>query len=149
MPDSQIHIQASQDGRRYALNVEAVDGGHQVELVGCDADGQVLLDWRGTLPAAADLGVLARLLTAAAAVTGVPAPRPAATVAQQRARHANAARPWTAADDERLAELAAQPGTTIPDLMREFGRSRGAIRARLEKKVPGCSLLQRPAAVAP
>ncbi|PZG08920.1 winged helix-turn-helix domain-containing protein [Nonomuraea aridisoli] len=144
MPAPQVHLRAEQDGRHYELTVHAVDGGHQVELTGSDANGRLLTEWRGTLPAAADLTAIAQLLASGVAeLTGVPAPRPAATVEEQRARHANAARPWTAEDDARLAELAAAPGATIGDLMRELGRSRGAVRSRLEKKVPGSPLLGR------
>ncbi|MGP3961695.1 hypothetical protein ACTWPT_37430 [Nonomuraea sp. 3N208] len=148
MTVTQVRLHTDQDGRRYELTVQAVDGGHQVELLGSDADGQLLAAWRGTLPAA-DLAAIAQLLASGAAeLTGTPAPRPAATVEQQRAKHANAARPWSAEDDARLAELAAAPEATIEDLMRELGRSRGAIRSRLEKKVPGSPLLLRRAAAA-
>ncbi|MEV0237833.1 hypothetical protein [Nonomuraea sp. NPDC050786] len=144
MPVSQVRLHADQDGRHYDLTVQAVDGGHQVELIGSDADGQVLAEWRGTLPAAGDLTAIAQLLASgAAALTGAPAPRPAASLEQQRAKHANAARPWTAEDDARLAELAAAPEASIESLMRELGRSRGAIRSRLEKRVPTSALLRR------
>ncbi|MDP4510333.1 hypothetical protein [Nonomuraea turcica] len=144
MTVSQVRLHAEQDGRRYDLTVQAVDGGHQVELIGSDADGQLLAEWRGTLPAATDLTAIAQLLSCGVAeLTGTPAPRPATTVEQQRAKHANAARPWSADDDVRLAELAASPEVTIEDLMRELGRSRGAVRSRLEKKVPGSPLLLR------
>jgi hypothetical protein len=150
MSASPVHLQASHEGRHYDLTVQAVDGGHQVELIGSDADGQVLTVWRGTLPAAADLSTIGQLLArGAAALTGVPVPRPAAPLAEQRVRHANAARPWTGEDDTRLAELAAAPTATLEDLMRELGRSRGAVRSRLAKKVPHSVLLGRAHQVTP
>ncbi|HEX4815361.1 MAG TPA: hypothetical protein VFV66_21675 [Nonomuraea sp.] len=150
MSISQVHLQADRDGRRYELTVWAVGGGHRVEVIGSDADGEVVTIWRGTVPATDDLAVIGRLLASgAAALTGMPAPRPATSVEEQRAKHANAARPWTAEDDARLAELAAEPEATVEDLMRELGRRRGAIRSRLEKRVPGCALLRRPAPATP
>lgn len=49
-----------------------------------------------------------------------------------RAQYPNAYRPWNKAQDKELKELFLQ-GTKISDLMRHFGRKRGAINARLEK----------------
>jgi hypothetical protein len=67
------------------------------------------------------------LLLAAASPT---VPLQADFVADQRRRHPNAYRSWTVRDDERLSARAAE-GATVPELMAEFGRNRGAITSRL------------------
>lgn len=64
-----------------------------------------------------------------------PFPAPdlrAYAVEELRKQYPNAYTPWTADDDARLVARF-QDGATIPDLMREFGRQRGGITARLGK----------------
>jgi hypothetical protein len=48
-----------------------------------------------------------------------------------RRRHPNAYRPWTDDDDGRLTERY-RAGSTVQELIGEFGRNRGGIQARLE-----------------
>ncbi len=52
--------------------------------------------------------------------------------AKIREKHPNAYRPWSKDQDEELKKLFVS-NTSIPDLMKKFGRKRGAITARLEK----------------
>ncbi|WP_188197373.1 hypothetical protein [Nonomuraea sp. SYSU D8015] len=131
MSVSQVRLQAEQDGRRYELTLAAVDGDRvQVDLVAGDADGQLLAEWRSQQPLpSGDLAAIAELLTSGAAALRRSGP----TMAERRRVHGNSHQPWTAEEDQRLKDLAAAPGASIPALMREFGRSRGAIRARLER----------------
>ncbi|MCC9711652.1 helix-turn-helix domain-containing protein [Streptomyces sp. MNU76] len=68
----------------------------------------------------------------------VPAPRTgpekpkAYTVADKRRIHPNAYQPWSAEDEQRLAERCAQ-GASLAELSREFGRNEGGIASRLIK----------------
>ncbi|MFF5372828.1 hypothetical protein [Streptomyces sp. NPDC013187] len=69
----------------------------------------------------------------------VPAPRAepekkpkAYTVADKRKTHPNAYEPWSAEDDQRLAERCAQ-GASLAELAQEFGRNKGGIASRLLK----------------
>ncbi|MFD1939582.1 MULTISPECIES: hypothetical protein [Nonomuraea] len=128
---SQLHLQVSQGERTYDLHVTAVDGGHQVEVTGSDANGEQIAELRGTLPKA-DLALVVQLLTSGAAALG-KMPRTGATVEERRQQHRNSHQPWTDEDDQRLKELAAAPGASITGLMEHFGRSRASIEARLPK----------------
>jgi hypothetical protein len=76
------------------------------------------------LPALADV-----LTTTLAGLVALRAPRPAPA---PRRKPPNQGRAWTAEDDERLVERHRE-GATEKELMAEFGRSRGGIRARLER----------------
>jgi hypothetical protein len=53
-------------------------------------------------------------------------------IERARQQHPNAYRPWTPADEGRLAQRY-RGGATIKDLCAEFGRQPGGIRARLSK----------------
>ncbi|GGO81281.1 winged helix-turn-helix domain-containing protein [Nonomuraea cavernae] len=129
---SQVRLQAEHDGHRYELTLTVDDDRLHIEMRGNDADGQLLVDWQTAQPVpAADVPVLAQLLTGGmAALSGN---RPAPTLQERRRTHSNSHRPWTAEDDQRLKDLAAAPGATIRDLAQAFGRSRSAIRSRLER----------------
>lgn len=129
---SQVHLQADQDGHRYELAL-TVDGDRlHIEMRGNDADGQLLLDFNTAQPIpAAHLPVLVQLLTSGAAA--LAGKRRTPTLQERRHTHSNSHRPWSPEDDQRLKDLAATPGTTIRDLTQVFGRSRGAIRSRLER----------------
>ncbi|TXK41462.1 hypothetical protein [Nonomuraea sp. C10] len=131
-PLSQVRLQADQDGHRYELAL-TVDGERlHIEMRGNDADGQLLLDFgtAQTVPAV-HLAVLAQLLASGAAA--LAGDRRTPVLQERRHTHSNSHRPWTPEDDQRLKDLAAAPGTTIRDLTQVFGRSRGAIRSRLER----------------
>ncbi len=54
------------------------------------------------------------------------------TFAKIRETHPNAFRRWDAEQDKQLTDLF-QKKTSIPDLMKTFGRKHGAIEARLMK----------------
>lgn len=68
----------------------------------------------------------------------VPAPRvkqakpKAYTVEEKRMIHPNAYAPWSAQDEQRLAERCAQ-GASLAELSQEFGRNEGGIASRLVK----------------
>ncbi|HKX24290.1 MAG TPA: PIF1 family DEAD/DEAH box helicase [Candidatus Saccharimonadales bacterium] len=53
-------------------------------------------------------------------------------VAKMRETHPNAFKPWAADDDDKLKKLF-DKGTKLDDLVTEFGRHPGSIRARLKK----------------
>ncbi|MEU4576000.1 hypothetical protein [Nonomuraea sp. NPDC023979] len=133
MSVSEIRLQAAENDHHYKLTLTPGDGGHHVELTGADAHGQILAEWHTAMPLPmADLAVIAQLL--AAGINAASDASAARTLQERRRKHANSHQPWTAEDDQRLAKLAAQPDTTIQTLMTTFGRSRGAIRSRLERK---------------
>ena len=102
-------------------------------IVSSDGDGQVVSELSGSL-APADLAglteVLASTLAGLIAMTGTPGPGPA-RVPAQRGRAPNQGARWTPADDERLVARH-RAGARPRELMAEFGRSDGGIRARLE-----------------
>ncbi|MEU8249093.1 hypothetical protein [Nonomuraea sp. NPDC048916] len=129
---SQISVQAEHEGHRYELTM-TVDGDHlHIEMRGNDADGQLLFDWHTAQPVpAAGLPVLTQLLTSGMAA--LPESLRAPTMQERRRVHSNSHLPWSAEDDQRLKDLAAAPGATIRDLTQAFGRSRGAIRSRLQR----------------
>ena len=98
-------------------------------LVGCDSEGRVVSEISGgispdDLPAMADV-----LTTTLAGLVALRAPQPPPP---PRRRPPNQGLAWTADDDERLIERHRE-GATAKQLMDEFGRSRGGIRARLER----------------
>lgn len=129
---SQVRLQADQDGHHYELSL-TVDGDRvHIEMRGNDADGQLLVDFNTAQPVPTDhLPVLVQLLSSGAAALAGNQRTP--TLQERRHTHSNSHRPWTPNDDQRLKDLAATPGTTIRDLTQVFGRSRGAIRSRLER----------------
>jgi hypothetical protein len=51
----------------------------------------------------------------------------------QRAKHANAYRPWTGEEDEELEKFGIEKSKNIAELAIIFGRNKGAIRSRLRK----------------
>jgi ATP-dependent DNA helicase PIF1 len=54
------------------------------------------------------------------------------SVDELRKRHPNAYRPWSNEEDARLTTRHSE-GAKVPELVKEFGRQSGSIRARLEK----------------
>lgn len=115
-----VFVQMRDGDRIWELAAAAApDGRLSIEVAGSGPDGSVQADLRGTAPPH-DLARLGRLLLMAA--TSEALPTTADFVAEQRRRHPNAYRPWTTADDERLAELAQDGGNG--------GRSHGGVRAQ-------------------
>ncbi|GIF04427.1 hypothetical protein [Actinoplanes siamensis] len=102
-------------------------------IVSSDADGQAVSEISGSL-APADLTgltkVLASTLAGLIAMTGPPTPG-TAQVPAQRGRAPNRGARWTPADDDRLRARYHQ-GAGQAELAAEFGRTSGAVRARLE-----------------
>ncbi|WP_127504107.1 hypothetical protein [Actinoplanes solisilvae] len=104
-------------------------------IVSSDGDGHVVSEISGGL-SPADLPTLTNVLTTTLAgliamTQPAPAPAPAGPPPDRRDRHPNQGARWTAGDDERLVERY-RAGARPRDLMAEFGRSNGGIRARLE-----------------
>jgi hypothetical protein len=104
-------------------------------IVSSDGDGHVVSEISGGL-SPADLPALTDVLTSTLAgliamtqPAGLPAP--AGPPPDRRDRHPNQGARWSASDDERLVERY-RAGARPRDLMAEFGRSNGGIRARLE-----------------
>ncbi|MBM7788645.1 hypothetical protein [Tenggerimyces flavus] len=109
---------------RYEVDVDETDDDRlSVTVVGSDADGQIVGELTGVLPAT-DLAAIARRL---ARGTG-----PALDLASIRRKYPNAYQPWTAVADRQLMEKY-QNGTTVAELADHFGRHRNAIRTRLTK----------------
>ncbi len=104
-------------------------------IVSSDGDGHVVSEISGgispgDLPALTD--VLTSTLAGLIAMTrSAPSPAPAAPPPDRRDRHPNQGARWAPGDDERLVERY-RAGARPRDLMAEFGRSNGGIRARLE-----------------
>lgn len=145
-PDLHLHLQVNDNGHHYDLTVTPAGDLHQVKITGSDPAGEQIAELRGTLPLQ-DLPLVVRLLSSATTALVETAPaRPGASLDQRRLEHGNSHRPWTQADDERLCALAAQPEATVVGLMEELGRSRGAIRSRLERLGVGAGLPMRPPA---
>jgi len=153
----QIH--AEYGGHGYVVTTRACgDDRVQVEVTGCDRDGQVVVEVSGHVPVE-DLDVVARLLAGAArlhqparAVT-VPAARTdgrAYTVEEKRREHPNAYRPWTEQEERQLVRLYNE-GASVEELSRQLGRNRGGILSRLTKigLVHGSPLPPAPPATAP
>lgn len=65
-------------------------------------------------------------------VAGAPSTARPKSFAEIREKHPNAYRPWSGEQDEELKKLFTS-GFKIADLMKNFGRKRGGITARLEK----------------
>ncbi len=106
-------------------------GGRRIDLavVACDREGRVVGELSGGI-SPADLPAVTDVLTSTLA--GLVALHPEHRVpARPPGRRPNHGARWTAADDARLIERHRE-GATDKDLMAEFGRSRGGIRARLE-----------------
>jgi hypothetical protein len=120
--DTQFLITASGSGAR------RID----LAVVACDREGRVVSEISGgisptDLTAVADvvtatLSSLVALHTLSPAARG-PSPTP-------RRRHLNHGARWSDQDDAHLVERH-RAGATQKELMQEFGRSRGSIRARL------------------
>jgi hypothetical protein len=97
-----------------------------LSIVSSDADGNVVSELSGGI-APSDLAGLTDVLTSTLAgliAMTTPAPEP-------RKRHPNQGARWTPDDDDRLLARYRE-GARRRDLMAEFGRSSGAVRARLE-----------------
>jgi hypothetical protein len=111
-------------------------GDERIDLtvLGWDAEGAVVSEVSGgispdDLPAVAE--ALSSTLSGLAAVRR-QRPKPVAPPGLARPRrHPNQGTRWTPEDDARLAARHRE-GVTARELMREFGRSRGGITARLE-----------------
>ncbi len=106
-------------------------GGRRIDLavVGCDRDGRVVSEISGgisppDLPAVADVVTS----TLAGLVALHEQPRAAPPAARRRPNHGVR---WRPEEDARLAARH-RAGASRRQLMEEFGRSRGGIRARLE-----------------
>ncbi|MBM2623190.1 hypothetical protein JIG36_47615 [Actinoplanes sp. LDG1-06] len=109
---------------------------HRIDLciVSSDGDGHVVSEISGGI-APADLPALTDVLTSTlAGLIAMTQPRPSplpAPAPPDRRRHPNQGVRWNPGDDERLIERY-RAGARPRDLMAEFGRSDGGIRARLE-----------------
>ncbi|AEV82434.1 hypothetical protein ACWT_1416 [Actinoplanes sp. SE50] len=106
-------------------------------IVSSDGDGRVLSELSGSLTPA-DLPTLTEVLTSTLsglrAMTTPPPATPPPTPPEppaQRSRPANHGARWTTADDDRL-RARYREGPTQSALAREFGRTPGGIRSRLE-----------------
>ncbi|WP_250036217.1 hypothetical protein [Paractinoplanes maris] len=110
---------------------------HRIDLciVSSDGDGHVVSEISGGI-SPADLPTLTDVLTSTlAGLTAMtrarPAPVPADPPPDRHDRHPNQGARWSPADDARLIERH-RAGARRRDLVAEFGRSAGGIRARLE-----------------
>jgi hypothetical protein len=108
-------------------------GGRRIDLavVACDREGRVVSELSGGI-SPADLPAVTDVLTSTLA--GLVALHPehrASARPPGRGRRPNHGARWSDDDDARLIERYGQ-GAAESDLMAEFGRSRGGIRARLE-----------------
>lgn len=127
------------DGERHCQLTTSVgaDGRWEFSLLSSDGDGQVMTDLSGHI-APDDVALVLRTLPLELATMGswlqpftaVEAVSPA--VAERRKRYPNHLAKWTDDDDARLVDLH-RGGTSLPDLSKEFGRSTGAVTARLVK----------------
>jgi hypothetical protein len=85
----------------------------------------------------AEMGRVVAFLIKGHTPAGGPRPEaqglpPQEVIERARQTHPNAYRPWTPADESRLAQLY-RGGAAIADLCAEFGRQPGGIRMRLKK----------------
>jgi hypothetical protein len=110
---------------------------HRIDLciVSSDGDGHVVSEISGGI-SPADLPTLTDVLTSTLAgliamTQPPPSPVPSGPPPDRRDRHPNQGARWTTADDERLIARH-RAGARPRELMAEFGRSDGGIRARLE-----------------
>ncbi|WP_249997628.1 hypothetical protein [Actinoplanes sp. M2I2] len=108
---------------------------HRIDLciVSSDGDGHVVSEISGGI-SPADLPTLTDVLTSTLA--GLIAmtrsrPAPAGPPPDRHDRHPNQGARWTSTDDERLVTRY-RAGARRRELVAEFGRSTGGIRARLE-----------------
>jgi hypothetical protein len=109
---------------RYELDVDDTDDERlAITVVGSDADGQIVGELTGVMPAT-DLATIARKLARRT--------EPGLDLVAIRRKYPNAYQPWTAVADRRLMEKFGN-GHTVAELAEEFGRGRGAIRSRLTK----------------
>ncbi|MGK5684801.1 hypothetical protein [Actinoplanes sp. URMC 104] len=104
-------------------------------IVSSDGDGHVVSEISGGI-SPADLPALTDVLTSTLAgliamTQPPPVPAPAGPPPDRRDRHPNQGARWSPADDELLVARY-RAGARPRDLMAEFGRSNGGIRARLE-----------------
>ncbi|WP_203821283.1 hypothetical protein [Paractinoplanes ferrugineus] len=110
---------------------------HRIDLciVSTGPDGDVLSELSAGL-SPADLPNVTEVLTSTlAGLIGMTRPAPAPPQApppDRGARHPNQGTRWTPDDDDRL-RTRFRAGARPRELMAEFGRSRNAIRARLER----------------
>jgi hypothetical protein len=106
-------------------------GGRRIDLavVGCDRDGLVVSEISGGI-SPRDLPAVADVLTSTLAGLVALHEHHRSTPAAGRRRPNHGAR-WTPEEDARLAARH-RAGASQRELMDEFGRSRGGIRARLE-----------------
>jgi hypothetical protein len=127
------------DGQRHCQLTTSVapDGRWEFSLLSSDPDGQVMTDLSGYI-APDDVALVLRTLPLELATMGswlqpftaVEVIPPA--VAERRKRYPNHLAKWTEEDDIRLVDLH-RSGSSLPDLGKEFGRSVGAVTARLVK----------------
>ena len=120
----------------FDITVERVGGGVvRVEVLGSDRHGERVAHLHAEM-SLADLALIGRLVGEAAedaarswpGVT-VPGRPPVSTMEARRQTHPNAYRRWADDDDALLVERIGQ-GATVPELVAEFGRNRGAIVSR-------------------
>jgi len=127
------------DGRRQCQLTTSVsaDGRWEFSLLSSDPDGQVMTDLSGYI-APDDVALVLRTLPLELATMGswlqpftaVDVLTPA--LAERRKRYPNHLAKWTDEDDARLVERH-RGGALLPELGKEFGRSIGAVTARLVK----------------
>jgi len=124
--DRQLHV-----GDTQFLITASGRSGRRIDLavVACDRDGRVVSEISGGI-SPADLPAVTEVLTSTLAGLVALHPEHRSPVASGRRRPNHGVR-WTADDDTRLIERHRE-GAPERDLMAEFGRSRGGIRARLE-----------------
>jgi hypothetical protein len=110
---------------------------HRIDLciVSSDGDGQMVSEISGGI-APSDLTGLTDVLTSTLAgliaMTRPPVSvRPPGPPPDRTARHPNQGARWTPEDDERLVSRY-RAGARPREMMEEFGRSNGGVRARLE-----------------
>lgn len=127
------------DGQRHCQVTTSVgpDGRWEFSLLSSDSDGQVMTDISGHI-APDDIALVLRTLPLELATMGswlqpfTAVDTVAPAVAERRKRYPNHLAKWTDEDDGRLVERH-RAGTSLPDLGKEFGRSTGAVTARLVK----------------
>lgn len=122
--------------RLFRVAVRDLDDGRAELTVTATGGGRPASELRGVL-APGDVGVLARVLGAElkslAAWYGIaPKTRFSEMVEEARRLHRNAYAPWNSEEEEELVARF-RSGAKIPALAIEFGRSAGAVQARLEQ----------------
>lgn len=127
------------DGQRHCQLSTSVgpDGRWEFSLLSSDPGGQVLTDLSGHI-APDDVALVLRTLPLELATMGswlqpfAAAETVAPAIAERRKRYPNHLVKWSDSDDARLVERH-RAGASLPDLGKEFGRSTGAVTARLVK----------------